>query len=312
MTKGLWTGKVELEDIWRGTEDRQVDLHLGRRAQTLDLEQKLVADDLGGSYTFNKLLLATGGTPKKLPFGRDSILYYRSIEHYRHLRSLTREKSRFAVIGGGFIGAEISAALAMNDREVSIIFPDAGINVNLFPQELAKFLNEYYKDKGVTVIAEDTVIDVEKEGQTTRIKTKNNREFRVDAIVAGIGIRPNTDLAEKAGLEVENGVIVDEYLRTSHADIYAAGDVANFFNPTLNKRLRIEHEDNANAMGEAAGRNMASHQTGRNGSPYDYLPFFYSDLFDLGYEAIGEIQRGNGNLFRLAGAVQERGSLLPE
>lgn len=289
LTKSLWIGDKEMEEIWRGTADRRADLHLGRRAQTLDLEQNLVTDDLGGSYTFNKLLLATGGITKKLPFGRESILYYRSVEHYQHLRDLTRNKSKFAVIGGGFIGAEISAALAMNDQEVSIIFPDPGISGHLFPRDLATFLNNYYQDKGVEVISGDSVIDVEKGEQTTILKTKSGRELQVDAIVAGIGIRPNTDLAERAELEVDDGIVVDEYLRTSHPDVYAAGDVANFFNPTLNKRMRVEHEDNANTMGEAAGRNMASHQTGGEGAPYNHLPYFYSDLFDLGYEAVGEI-----------------------
>jgi NADPH-dependent 2,4-dienoyl-CoA reductase/sulfur reductase-like enzyme len=95
---------------------------------------------------------------------------------------------------------------------------------------------------------------------------------------------PNTNLAESAGLDVENGIIVDEFLRTSHPDVYAAGDVASFFNPTLAKRMRVEHEDNANTMGKIAGRNVAGEPM-----PYHHLPFFYSDLFDLGYEAVGDI-----------------------
>ncbi|HET9220930.1 MAG TPA: FAD-dependent oxidoreductase, partial [Roseiflexaceae bacterium] len=113
---------------------------------------------------------------------------------------------------------------------------------------------------------------------------RTGRELLVDGVVAGIGIEPNTTLAQAAGLHVDNGIVVDSLLRTNHPDIYAAGDVANFANPALGKRLRVEHEDNANTMGKVAGRNMAGAQ-----EAYDHLPFFYSDLFDLGYEAVGEL-----------------------
>jgi 3-phenylpropionate/trans-cinnamate dioxygenase ferredoxin reductase subunit len=121
-------------------------------------------------------------------------------------------------------------------------------------------------------------------GKRIILKTESKQEILIDGVVAGIGIQPNIALAQEAGLEVENGIVVDESLRTSNADIYAAGDVAAFYNPDLNKRIRVEHEDNANSMGKLAGRNMAG-----AGEPYHYLPYFYSDLFELGYEAIGEL-----------------------
>src|SRR5712691_8836362 len=120
--------------------------------------------------------------------------------------------------------------------------------------------------------------------RTVTVRTTHGKEIPVDVVVAGLGIQPNVQLAEQAGLRVENGIVVDELLRTSAPDILAAGDVANFFNPALGTRMRVEHEDNANTMGAAAGRSMAG-----NGSPYTHLPFFYSDLFALGYEAVGEL-----------------------
>jgi 3-phenylpropionate/trans-cinnamate dioxygenase ferredoxin reductase subunit len=116
------------------------------------------------------------------------------------------------------------------------------------------------------------------------VKTTTGHEVPVDAVVAGLGILPNIDLAKQAGLKVDNGIVVDELLRSSVPDIFAAGDVANFFNPALGMRMRVEHEDNANTMGAAAGRAMAG-----QGTPYTHLPFFYSDLFALGYEAVGEL-----------------------
>jgi len=116
------------------------------------------------------------------------------------------------------------------------------------------------------------------------LKNNADRTIVVDGVVAGVGIEPNVELAQIAGLEVDNGIVVDEFLRTGHPDIHAAGDVAAFHNPLLEKRIRVEHEDNANSMGRQAGRNMAG-----KSEPYHHLPSFYSDLFELGYEAVGEL-----------------------
>ncbi|MGH9695155.1 MAG: FAD-dependent oxidoreductase, partial [Bryobacteraceae bacterium] len=134
------------------------------------------------------------------------------------------------------------------------------------------------------VLAEEKTIGMETRGKQRVLKTSTNREIVVDGPVAGVGIDPNVELAEAAGLEVENGITVDEFLRSSQLDIHAAGDVAAFFNPALGTRLRVEHEDNANSMARLAGRNMAG-----KSEPYHHLPFFYSDMFDLGYEAVGEV-----------------------
>ena len=283
LSKGLWKGKP-FESIWRGTEERGVELHLGRRIEGLDLKNKRASDNRGDEYAFDKLLLATGGSPRELPFGKGHIIYYRTVEDYKQLRELTQEVQHFAVLGGGFIGSEIAAALAMNNQEVTLIFPEAGIGDRLFPRDLSRFLNDYYREKGVKVLEGELVSDLQEKNNQLALSTKSGRTIQVDAVVAGIGIMPNTNLAESAGLDVENGIIVDEFLRTSHPDVYAAGDVASFFNPTLAKRMRVEHEDNANTMGKIAGRNVAGEPM-----PYHHLPFFYSDLFDLGYEAVGDI-----------------------
>ena len=136
----------------------------------------------------------------------------------------------------------------------------------------------------MNVVPGSTITGLEKTAQGANVKTQGQGEFQVDGVVAGIGVTPNVELAQSAGLKVDNGIVVDEFLRTSDPDIYAAGDVANFSNPALGKRLRVEHEDNANTMGRAAGLSMAG-----KASPYHHLPFFYSDLFDLGYEAVGEL-----------------------
>lgn len=288
LSKGLWQGKP-LASIWRQTEDRGVELHLGRRVQTLEPAYKRILDDRWTEHTFDKLLLATGGLPRHLPFGGDQIIYFRTLADYRRLRSLAELGQRFAVIGGGFIGSEIAAALAMNGKEAIMIFPEERIGDRMFPPDLGRFLNNYYQQKGIEVLAEESAVDLEVRGswialKIRGVKTLRTREILVDGVVAGIGLRPNVGLARMAGLEVDDGIVVDEFLRTSHPDVYAAGDVAAFYNPALGKRLRVEHEDNANTMGRLAGRAMAG-----EAAPYHHLPFFYSDLFELGYEAVGEV-----------------------
>jgi NADPH-dependent 2,4-dienoyl-CoA reductase/sulfur reductase-like enzyme len=283
LSKALWKGRP-VEDIWRGTAGRDVELVLGRTATRLDLSQKRVLDDQGTIYTFDRLLLATGGVPRRLPFGGESIVYFRSLDDYQRLRTMTAHGQRFAVIGGGFIGSEIAAALTMNQKDVVMLFPGEGIGAGLFPLGLAQFLTEYYRSKGVEVLPRERVVHVEARGHTSVLRTESGRLIEADGVVAGVGIVPNTDLAQAAGLQVEDGVVVDELLRTSHPDVFAAGDAARFYNPALGMHMRVEHEDNANTMGSAAGRNMA----GRS-SPYHHLPFFYSDLFDLGYEAVGAL-----------------------
>lgn len=282
LSKGLWKGRP-VEKIWRKTRERGTEIHLNCRATRIDPQKKLVRDEGGAEYAYDKLLLATGGTPNHLPFGEDNIVYFRTFQDYQHLRSLTGEGKRFVVIGGGFIGSEIAAALTIAGQGVILIFPEHAIGGRVFPQDLADFLNDYYRAKGVEVMTGDTVVSVQREGDRLIARTGSGRTLEAEGVVAGIGIHPDLQLAKEAGLETGNGIVVNEQMQTSQPDIYAAGDAASFIHPALEKRVRVEHEDNAVQMGRVAGRNMAG-----AGESYTHVPMFYSDLFDLGYEAVGE------------------------
>ena len=288
LSKGLWFGK-SFDKIWRGTEQFNVGLHLGRTVTELDLGKKIAVDDQGQEYRYEKVLLATGSSPRRFPFGGDEIIYFRTLDDYKRLQELSGHANRFLVVGGGFIGSEIAAALAHNGKQVTMVFPEAGISARVFPHDLSQFLNDFYTEKGITVIPNCVIAGLERQGSELvasleDVRTHARREIRVDGVVAGLGVTPNTQLAESVGLEVANGVVVDQSMRTGHPDVYAAGDLAAFYNAALDKRIRVEHEDMANSSGNVAGEAMAGGK-----AVYNTLPYFYSDLFDLGYEAVGEL-----------------------
>ena len=193
------------------------------------------------------------------------------------------------MIGGGFIGSEIVASLAQSDKRVTMVFPEPSIGSSIYPVDLSAFLNDYYREHGVEVLAEHLVSNVEEEGDRVKVTvtsgdSSDSREIVVDGVVAGLGIEPNVELARQAGLKVDDGILVDRNLNASHPDIFAAGDVANYCNDVLERRLRVEHEDSANTMGAAAGKAMAG-----AGESFSNVPYFWSDMFDLGYEVMGHI-----------------------
>jgi 3-phenylpropionate/trans-cinnamate dioxygenase ferredoxin reductase component len=279
LTKGLWAGAAE-DSIWRGTAELRVELRLGVRIASLHPGSHTAVDDRGETHAYDRVLLATGGLPRRFPFGGDEVVYFRTVGDYRRVRSLADQGSRFVVIGGGFIGSELAAALASYGREVALVFPEDWVCARVFPPELATFVTGYYRERGVDVHASRTVTAVE--GGVVRLD--DGTELAADGIVAGLGIEPAVELAVDAGLEVADGIVVDDRGRARGAeDVFAAGDVARFPLATLGE-ARVEHEDHANTHGRTVGANMAGADV-----PYDHLPFFYSDLFDLGYEAVGEV-----------------------
>lgn len=283
LSKALWAGKEE-DSVWRGTSELGVDIHSGRRIVLLDLDARTATDDAGETHSYERLLLATGGAPRQLASGGDDIVYFRTLDDFRRLRALAGDGVRVAVIGGGFIGSEIAAALAVSGCVVTIVFPENGIGARLFPRGLSSSVNDYYRSKGVDVVSGELVEEIVRDGSTFRLTTSAQRLIEADTVVAGLGIVPNTELAEHVELAVDDGILVDELGRAGRDDVFAAGDVARFPVPALGGTRRVEHEDHANTHGRCVGANMA----GANES-YDHLPFFYSDLFELGYEAVGDV-----------------------
>jgi NADPH-dependent 2,4-dienoyl-CoA reductase/sulfur reductase-like enzyme len=280
LSKGLWLGKAE-ETVWL-PEVAGVDLRSGCRAVALEPARREVLDDQGESHRYDRLLLATGGAPRRLQVGGDRVVYFRTLADFRRLRAVAGRE--VVVIGGGFIGSEIAAALAQTGKAVTMIFPEPLLGGRFYPRDLAEAVTRTFQEKGVRLLTGATVASVEDSGGRTLVRTAHGEEVAADAVVAGLGIRPDLTLAEAAGIRCGDGIEVDDRLRTSAPGVFAAGDVAHFPCPALGGRIRVEHEDAALTMGRAAGRNM----TGAD-EPYDHLPFFYSDMFDLGYEAVGRL-----------------------
>lgn len=291
LSKMLWFDKMAVDDIFIEPPDfygsNGVLLSLGTRVTGLDTNSNTVTDDKGNTYKYAKLLLATGSSPRRLPIpGGDleGVCYYRFLDDYRKTRYEAAAGKNAIIIGGSFIGSELAAALTINRMNVSMMFPSMHICGRVLPDYLAKAVQAKFIGHGVKILPNETPVSIKKDGKRFVVTTTKEQEIVADIVIAGIGVKPNVELAANAGLTLADGINVDEFLRSSNQDIYAAGDVAFFPYKALEHRARIEHWDNSRAQGKAAGRNMA----GAN-EPFTYMPFFFSDLFELNYEAVGEV-----------------------
>ncbi len=291
LTKKLWFGKKKVEDIFLHTQEfydrNSVALALGVTVTALDIADKSIVDDQGKTCRYEKLLLATGGTPRVLPVpggNLEGIYYYRYLDDYLRMRREAATGKSAVVVGGGFIGSEIAAALAINNVKVTMIFPGPYLVDRVFPENLGTAIQRHFSERGITVLNGEKPAAFTKNGGRFVTRTESGKEIESDMVIVGIGIALSLDLARRAGLQTANGIIVDEYLQASLPGVYAAGDNALFPYRELGKQTHVEHWDNALNQGKCAGRNMAgAHE------PYTYMPYFFSDLFEFGYEAVGEV-----------------------
>ena len=291
LSKKLWSGKKTVDDLFPLDRDfymdNSIDLLLDTTVKELNPRNKTLKDSRRNVWGYNKLLLATGGSPRKLdiPGGDlEEIFYYRNLNDYKALREQVGENKTAVIIGGGFIGSELAAALSANGVRVQMIFPDPWLVNRVFPENLAVSIEGQFKKNGISICTGDTPVSIDKNGKRFVTTTREGKKFESDIVIVGAGIKPSTELAEMAKLQVGNGIVVNENLQTSDQNIYAAGDNAFFPYSALGVGKRVEHWDNAREQGKRAGMNMAGVRTA-----YDYMPYFWSDLFEFGYEAVGEV-----------------------
>lgn len=291
LSKKLWFGKIKVKDIFlhdrKFYDTHAVTLALGTTMARIDPGKKTITNTENETFGYRKLLLATGCKARTLtiPGGDlDGICYFRNLGDYLRIKRVAAEGQTAVVVGGGFIGSELVAALSINKLNVTMIFPGTLLCDRVFPDYLGRAVQRRYVEKGVRVLASDKPVSFSKSGDRFITRTEKGETIESDLVIVGVGVTPEIELAKSGGLETGNGIVVNEYLESSRKDIYAAGDNAFFPCQALGQSIRMEHWDNALNQGKWAGRNMAgAHES------FTYLPYFFSDLFEFGYEATGEV-----------------------
>ncbi len=288
LSKGYLRGQDRFEDQLVKPASyyaqQRIQLKLGVRATAIDAKQKTVELEGGERVVYDRLLVATGGRNRTLSVpgaNLAGVFQLRTVEDCDRIRAAVAGGRRAVVMGFGFIGSEVSASLRQLGVEVVAIEGSRVPLARIVGDEVGQVLAEIHRGKGVELITEDSVAALEGSGRVERVRTKKNRVFECDLVVAGIGIVPNTELLAAAGAQVDNGVLVDERCRTSLPDVLAAGDVTNHLHPTFG-RLRVEHWNNGYQQGRAAARSLVG-----GPQPYDYIHTFWSDQYEHVIEYVG-------------------------
>jgi NADPH-dependent 2,4-dienoyl-CoA reductase/sulfur reductase-like enzyme len=290
LSKGYLLGRDEKSTIYVHDADwyagHDVDLRLGVTVSGIDPGGRRVELADGSTLRYTRLLIATGASPRRLsvPGGDlDGVRYLRTAADSERLAAAFRDGGTVVVAGAGWIGLETAAAAREYGCEVTVVEPASGaLHASVGPEVGAVFAGLHMRH-GVTFRFTEGIAEFRGEGGRVRsVITSTGTELPADHVVVGIGVVPNDGLAQAAGLETGNGILADAALRTSSPDIYAAGDVVSWFNPLLGRRVRVEHWANALAGGPAAARSMLGQDV-----TYDWVPYFFSDQYDLGMETAG-------------------------
>ncbi len=292
LSKGYLIGKVKEESLFPKRSDffekQRIEIIMGRRATSLDARSRVIQLDDGREFSFNRLLLATGGRPRKLPLpGSDlkGIYYLRTADDCDAIKEELLRAKKAVVVGGGFIGCELAAAFITKGIDTTIVEAFPSILSLAFDLDTSKWIENCFVSKGVKVMTNAPAAEfIGENGGVTGVKTKDGTFVPGGLVVVGVGIIPNTELAEGAGLKVDKGIVVNEFLETGLPNIFAAGDVARFYHPVFRHHLRVEHYDIAVKHGRIAGANMAGDK-----KPFTEMPYFFSYMFDLTINAYGDM-----------------------
>ena len=290
LSKGFLAGKdteagirINPEDFYR---EHEIEVRLHCQADGIDAGRKLLRLRSGEDLGFERLIIATGARVKTLDVpGSDlaGIYYLRSMEDARRIRAHAGSAKRALVAGSGFIGMEVASVLAQKGLAITMVLREDRIWKKFFTPAMSRFFESYYAARGVQFIKQATVAELRGDGAVSSAALDGDRTVACDLVIAGIGVRPVTELLAGSGIEVADGVMVNEYLETNQRDIWAAGDVANYQDTLFGKRRRVEHWDNAVSQGQHCARALAGERT-----PFLHVPYFFSDVFDLSYEVWGD------------------------
>lgn len=275
--------------------DKRIEIRTGVSVTGIDKDAKTVTTDAGESIDYDKLLLATGSRPRILNVpGSDleGIFYLRTIADVDRIRDAMAGASKAVIVGGGYIGLEVASVAVVSGLEVSVLEMESRILQRVTTPEMSEFYDRLHKGRGVDILTETTVTGFEGEGHVERVVC-GDKTIEADIVIVGIGIVPNTELAAGAGIEVDNGIVVDDHCRTSAPDVYAAGDCTNHPNPLLGRRLRLESVPNAMEQARVAAANMAG-----GDKVYEAIPWFWSDQYELKLQMVGFSTDGDTQVIR--------------
>lgn len=285
-------------DTWYG--EQGIETRFGVRVERLDPAAHTVILEGGDRLPYDALLLATGGRPRTLPGPpSERVLSLRTVEDADRIRSHLQPGSRLVIVGAGFIGAEVAASARTRGVDVTVLEMGETPLLRAIGPEMGRLYGEIHRERGVDLRTGEGVEAVEATAAGVVVRTTRGSAVEGDAVVVGVGIEPNVELAEAAGIEVENGIVVDELCRTSAEGIFAAGDVANHFHPLFGRRIRVEHYDNALKQGAAAARSMLG-----RGAPFDDPHWFWSDQYEYNLQYAGFAARWDRIVVR--GSTEER------
>lgn len=293
LSKDLWIkDDATLDGEELGTEEF-AEIITGTTVASISPDDHLVTLADGTDVSYGKLLIATGASPRTFPGAdTDGVFTFRTAEDYEALRAAVGEGTTVAIIGGGYIATELAAGLSENGAKVSVSFPGERLLEHMLPSGLTEIVTATYEEHDVQLNPGRRLTKIAP-GPT--LTFDDGVQEQADVVILGLGATLNTDLAEAAGLEFTDGAIsVDQHMATSAPDVFAAGDIVTYPDARLGCR-RVEHVDHAEKSGALAGANMVE---GESANDYDYTPFFWSDMFDLGYEAIGELDTSHPTLER--------------
>jgi 3-phenylpropionate/trans-cinnamate dioxygenase ferredoxin reductase subunit len=299
LSKEFLRGEQPLEKAFLRPEEwyaeNDISLMLGVRATRLDLGAKEVETGDGARVPFDKLLLVTGGRPRMMSSpgaDLDGIHTFRTFRDAEALSPKLGAGVRVVVVGAGFIGSEIAAAARTRGCDVTLFEAEAVPLVRALGEDVGKIHGQIHRDNGVDLHTGIKVEGFEGDSQVRRVLTSEG-SFDADVVVVGVGISPNVELAQDAGITVDNGIVVDEQCRTSAPDVFAAGDVAKHPNPYNGTSIRVEHWQNAQNQGSAAARSMLGDTT-----PYVEVPWFWSDQYDVNIQMSGHPLKWDRQVFR--------------
>jgi len=275
--------KINPEEFYK---EHGIELRLECEVGTLDVKRKRLILKNKDEFGFHKLVIATGARPRilNIPGSRlQNLFYLRSLNDSKRIRNASAKAKRAIVIGGGFIGMEVAAVFAQNGIEVTMVLNDDRVFKRLFSPEMSSFFESYYAARGVRLITSMSVTELRGDEVLSSAVLKDGRTVQCDLVVAGIGVQPVIEVVTNSGLDLGDGIIVNEYLQTSHPDVFAAGDVVNYQDVLFSKRRRVEHWDNAVFQGQYCARSLMGDRT-----PFRHVPYFFSDVFYLSYEYWGD------------------------